>query len=481
MRKKWYIGILLGVLSLLPTAIMAKSQVTLLGEIAYISNSGVEWVDTSADAPEIKITIDDAYKSAGKTEKLILELNEAYWTDESGTNLLFYDLENLSIRDIAIRPINKYSVQLNIDIPSNVTREDKVSFKLPLWIKSINDEEEISITVKPADDKQLTEEETLLLATKDTKRVTYEVQAIPELKKEGKIADITFTEISPYALHNQTLTIQLNLNSSHYAFGELDYLSKSEHDADIDYILSPNHYVTYGGGFSGLSEDVKLKRYKKTDQEIIFTIKGGYASELGTITLTNIPIIKKDSSSAEEEITVTLTSKSVAGLPKKVVVAKIVEQTTEEKVEEELKEMVEESEKQAKEEAQVQIEASKVTFKVGENYYIKGGQKYAMDGLTYIQDPGYTMVPLRYVAIALGLEEKDVQYFDGKINLVYETRQIELTVGSNIAKVNGNSIPMETAVVINKGRSYVPVGEVAKLMGVNREWDNSNKTAIFYK
>lgn len=481
MRRKWYVGILLGTLSLLSTTIMAKSQVTLLGDIAYMGNGGVEWSDISADAPEIKITIDDAYKSAGKTEKLILELNEAYWTDESGTNLLFYDLENLSIRDIAIRPINKYSVQLNVDIPSNVTKDDKVSFKLPLWVKSINDEEEISITVKPADDKQLTEEETLLLATKETKRVTYKVQTIPELKKEGTIADITFTEISPYALHNQTLTIQLNLNNSKYAFGELDYLSKSEHDDDIDYILSPNKYVTYGGGYNGLSEDVKLKRYKKTDQEIIFTIKGGYASELGTITLTNIPIIKKDSTDVEEEIAVTLTSKSVAGLPQKVVVAKIVEQTTEEKVEEELKDMVEESEKQAEEETKAQIEASKVTFKVGANYYTKGGQDYAMDGMTYIQDPGYTMVPLRYVAVALGLEEKDVHYLGGKINLVYETREIELNVGSNMAKVNGNSIPMETAVMINKGRSYVPVGEVAKLLGVNREWDSFNKMAIFYK
>ena len=38
---------------------------------------------------------------------------------------------------------------------------------------------------------------------------------------------------------------------------------------------------------------------------------------------------------------------------------------------------------------------------------------------------------------------------------------------------------MEQAVVIKEGRTYIPVGEVGRILGVNVNWNNETKTATF--
>ena len=61
----------------------------------------------------------------------------------------------------------------------------------------------------------------------------------------------------------------------------------------------------------------------------------------------------------------------------------------------------------------------------------------------------------------------------------YGERTIELYAGSDIAVVNKGRIQMEAPVVIIDGRSYAPMGEVARLLGLDREWNSAEKTAIF--
>jgi hypothetical protein len=38
---------------------------------------------------------------------------------------------------------------------------------------------------------------------------------------------------------------------------------------------------------------------------------------------------------------------------------------------------------------------------------------------------------------------------------------------------------METKVVIKDGRTYAPIGEVARILGVSKAWDAASKTATF--
>ena len=117
-----------------------------------------------------------------------------------------------------------------------------------------------------------------------------------------------------------------------------------------------------------------------------------------------------------------------------------------------------------------------VTFVIGESKYSVNGEEVAMDAPSYIQDPGYTMVPVRYVAQAFGVASKDILFGNGSVTIFAGERTLNLTNGSKVATVNGNPVQMGAAVVIKDGRTYVPAGEIARLIGISTSWDASTKT-----
>ena len=119
------------------------------------------------------------------------------------------------------------------------------------------------------------------------------------------------------------------------------------------------------------------------------------------------------------------------------------------------------------------------TFTIGANQYTLNGEEKTMDAAAYIQDPGYTMVPVRYVAQAFGVAETDIMFGKGTVTIFAGTRTVQLTNGSEIAVVNGANVAMSTKVVIKDGRTYAPIGEIAKILGVSSTWDNTTKTATF--
>ena len=119
------------------------------------------------------------------------------------------------------------------------------------------------------------------------------------------------------------------------------------------------------------------------------------------------------------------------------------------------------------------------TFAIGESKYTLNGEEVTMDAQSYIQEPGYTMVPVRYIAQAFGVAEVDIMFGNGTVTLFAGTRVIQLTNNSAVAKVNGVDITMATKVVIKDGRTYAPVGEIARILGVSSNWDNTTKTATF--
>lgn len=119
------------------------------------------------------------------------------------------------------------------------------------------------------------------------------------------------------------------------------------------------------------------------------------------------------------------------------------------------------------------------TFVIGESKYTVNGVEKTMDAQSFIQNPGYTMVPMRYVAEAFGVKGNDILFSKGVTTIFAGTRTIQLTNGSDVALVNGVQIKMATKVVIKDGRTYAPIGEVAQLLGIGKSWDNATKTATF--
>ena len=118
-------------------------------------------------------------------------------------------------------------------------------------------------------------------------------------------------------------------------------------------------------------------------------------------------------------------------------------------------------------------------FVIGEATYTANGTTKAMDAQSYIQDPGFTMVPVRYVAEAFGVKASDILFSNGTATIFAGNRTIQLTAGSNVAIVNGASVTMGTKVVVKEGRTYAPVGEIARILGISTSWDSATKTATF--
>lgn len=119
------------------------------------------------------------------------------------------------------------------------------------------------------------------------------------------------------------------------------------------------------------------------------------------------------------------------------------------------------------------------TFVIGESKYTANGQEYTMDAASYIQDGGYTMVPVRYVAQAFGVTTNNVIFANGSVTILAGERTIQLTNGSDVAYLNGAQYKLATKVAIKDGRTYAPIGEVANMLGIKKTWDNTTKTATF--
>ena len=121
-----------------------------------------------------------------------------------------------------------------------------------------------------------------------------------------------------------------------------------------------------------------------------------------------------------------------------------------------------------------------IKFEIGKTTYtaIDGTEK-TMDATAYIQDPGYTMIPVRYVAEAFGVDSKDILFSNGTVTIFAGTRTIQLTNGSKVALVNGAQVTMGAAVTIKDNRTYAPIGEIATILGLSKNWDASTKVATF--
>lgn len=118
-------------------------------------------------------------------------------------------------------------------------------------------------------------------------------------------------------------------------------------------------------------------------------------------------------------------------------------------------------------------------FTIGESYYVVDGVKVEMDAAPYIED-GRTMVPVKYVAAALGLDGKDIVWDQAnKTVTVFADRTVQLKANSNVAVVNGAALTIDGKVVVKDGRTFVPVSQLGNLLGVTATWDAATKTATF--
>ncbi|MGQ9513136.1 N-acetylmuramoyl-L-alanine amidase [Thermodesulfitimonas sp.] len=120
-------------------------------------------------------------------------------------------------------------------------------------------------------------------------------------------------------------------------------------------------------------------------------------------------------------------------------------------------------------------------FVVGQKSYTAGGQAKAMDAAPFIAD-GRTYVPVRYLALALGVPEAGISW-DGNTASVTLNRNgvtLRLTVGENILQVNGQEKKIDAVPVLKDGRTYLPVRCIVEAFGFTVNWDESARAVSVF-
>ncbi|MDG0810305.1 copper amine oxidase N-terminal domain-containing protein [Cohnella rhizosphaerae] len=99
------------------------------------------------------------------------------------------------------------------------------------------------------------------------------------------------------------------------------------------------------------------------------------------------------------------------------------------------------------------------------------------DAQAFVDDNQRTLVPVRFVAEALGAK---VGWEAGSraVPIQKGDQSIRLTIGSKVATVNSEEVAFDTQAVMQGGRTFVPLRFVSEILGVTVEWDDKTNTVL---
>lgn len=133
-------------------------------------------------------------------------------------------------------------------------------------------------------------------------------------------------------------------------------------------------------------------------------------------------------------------------------------------------------------------EKTKVTFKVGKESYYVGREVIYMDASAKVDENGRVIVPARYLANSLGVNDTNIQWLSdengGKAVIIKNGKIIEARPGEKFLTVNGEKIAMDTSAVIIEDRIYLPLRAIANALDIKDSditWDDETKTAVIMR
>ena len=118
-------------------------------------------------------------------------------------------------------------------------------------------------------------------------------------------------------------------------------------------------------------------------------------------------------------------------------------------------------------------------FTMNSATYTVNGETKQMDGTPYVSTAGRTMIPVRYVADALGIDPNKILSNSGIVTILSDNGTIQFKNGSNIMLKDGAQIPMDEKTTITNGRTYIPVSFAATALNVTAEYNSATKTVTF--
>ena len=121
-----------------------------------------------------------------------------------------------------------------------------------------------------------------------------------------------------------------------------------------------------------------------------------------------------------------------------------------------------------------------IVLQVGNNRATVNGQAVLLDAAPQIRGAGYTMVPVRFIGEALGLEV-DWNSTTRVVSFQDADKQIFLTIGSTTATINGQATQMPFAPLIENDRTLVHVRFISEALQANVNWLPHTRTVIVQK
>lgn len=125
-----------------------------------------------------------------------------------------------------------------------------------------------------------------------------------------------------------------------------------------------------------------------------------------------------------------------------------------------------------------------VTMTVGEMGYTVDGVSSQADVAPYLE-AGRVMVPVAFVAPALGSEPAIWYPNEKKVEVEKDGVKTYLWIGKTYMEVNGQRVAIDVPARIQSvgkgGRTMLPISWVAKALNVEYSWDNDSKQVAFYK
>ena len=123
--------------------------------------------------------------------------------------------------------------------------------------------------------------------------------------------------------------------------------------------------------------------------------------------------------------------------------------------------------------------AKEIVLTIGNTAYTVNGEAKTADAAAFIDKNNRTMVPVRFVAEEFGKVDFGTINGVGTVTIFKDGAVLQFQNGSNIMNKNGINVPMDTKVVIEKGRTYVPFKYVADGLGIGYSYDAATKSITF--
>ncbi len=116
-------------------------------------------------------------------------------------------------------------------------------------------------------------------------------------------------------------------------------------------------------------------------------------------------------------------------------------------------------------------------FPIHESHFITNGQTIHMDAEPFTEN-GYSYVPIRYLAQALGIT--DIKWIPESktVTLTKENNNVSLIIGNKTVFINGQPVLSNVTPKMLNGRTYLPARIIAEAFNYSVSWDSITQTVI---